>query len=219
MGETGFLDRTVTVEGVSRRYSVYVPLNYDPAKQWPAILFLHGYGESGTDGIYPLWHGVARAILRNRDEWPFVALFPQKADPKELWPTELSLLNAVLERSEAELSLDLEKRYLTGLSQGGHGTIELATKLCWRFAALAPVCGWADDPDVAAEAIGRTPIWAFHGDKDASIPVSKSIELIEAIRIRGGDAKLTRYPDVGHDSWHKAYQDEGLAEWFLAHSL
>jgi predicted peptidase len=95
----------------------------------------------------------------------------------------------------------------------------LATKLSWKFAALAPVCGWADDPEVAAEAIGKTPLWAFHGDKDTAVPVQRSIDLVEAIQNRGGDAKLTRYPDVGHDSWHKAYQGEQIAAWFLTHSL
>lgn len=219
MGETGFLDRTVEVAGVKRRYVVHVPLGYGPGKKWPAILFLHGYGESGTDGMFQLWHGVERAIVRKRDDWPFIVLFPQKADFKPLWPTELPTLLAVLDAAEAEFSLDPKKRYLTGLSQGGHGTVNLATKLSWKFAALAPVCGWADDPEVAAEAIGKTPLWAFHGDKDTAVPVQRSIDLVEAIQNRGGDAKLTRYPDVGHDSWHKAYQGEQIAAWFLTHSL
>lgn len=216
-GETGFLDRTVEVEGVKRRHVVHVPLGYGPGKKWPAILFLHGYGESGTDGFFQLWHGVARAIVRKRDEWPFISIFPQKAIADKLWPSEVPTLLKVLDATEAEFSLDPARRYLTGLSQGGHGTIMLAKRLNWEFAALAPVCGWADDPAVAAEAIGKTPLWAFHGDKDQAVPVQRSVDLVEAIQKRGGNAKISRYPDVGHDSWHKAYQDEGLAKWFLEH--
>ena len=217
--ESGFLNRVVRVDGSDRRYVVHVPEGYGPGKKWPAILFLHGYGESGTDGYFQMWHGVPRAILKNRSEWPFVCLFPQKPVGEKLWPTELQMLLQILDAVEAEFSLDPKRRYLTGLSQGGHGTIQLATKLSWKFAALAPVCGWADDPAVAAEAIGKTPLWAFHGDKDLAVVVQKSIDLVEAIQKRGGNAKLTRYPDVGHDSWHKAYQDEGLAGWFLKQSL
>lgn len=218
-GQTGFLDRVISVEGQERKYVVHVPVGYGPGKKWPAILFLHGRGESGTDGRFQLWHGLERAIVRNAEDWPFVAVFPQKPEQDKLWPTEIPMLVAILEAAEAEFSLDPARRYLTGLSQGGHGTIQLATRLPWKFAALAPVCGWADDPDTAAAAIGKTPLWAFHGDKDQAVQVTKSIELVEAIKNRGGNAKLTRYPEVGHDSWHKAYQDEGLAEWFMAHKL
>jgi poly(3-hydroxybutyrate) depolymerase len=50
---TGFLNRTIEVEGVSRRYQVYVPADYTRARRWPVILFLHGSGERGADGILP----------------------------------------------------------------------------------------------------------------------------------------------------------------------
>lgn len=218
-GQTGFLDRAVTVEGQERKYVIHVPVGYGPGQKWPAILFLHGRGESGTDGRFQLWHGLERAIVRDSEKWPFIAIFPQKPEQDKLWPTEIPTLVSILESAEAEFSLDPSRRYLTGLSQGGHGTIQLAARLPWKFAALAPVCGWADDPDAAADAIGKTPLWAFHGDKDQAVPVARSIDLIEAIQKRGGNAKLTRYPEIGHDSWHKAYQDEGLGEWFLGHSL
>src|SRR6185369_15689883 len=48
--ETGFLDRTLRIDGVDHRYQVYVPMEYTPSRRWPVILFLHGSGERGTDG-------------------------------------------------------------------------------------------------------------------------------------------------------------------------
>jgi poly(3-hydroxybutyrate) depolymerase len=50
--ETGFLDRTVSVNGEVHRYQVYVPQDFDAKKKWPVILFLHGMGERGNDGIF-----------------------------------------------------------------------------------------------------------------------------------------------------------------------
>jgi hypothetical protein len=47
---TGFLNRTVTVDGVSHRYQVYVPAVYSRARRWPVILFLHGSGERVPTG-------------------------------------------------------------------------------------------------------------------------------------------------------------------------
>src|ERR1044071_1140702 len=49
--ETGFLDRTVAVGGQSYRYQVYVPADYPAKAAWPVILFLHGSGERGADGL------------------------------------------------------------------------------------------------------------------------------------------------------------------------
>src|SRR5207302_5784656 len=49
--ETGFLDRSVTVGGKSYPYVVYIPRTYDPSRAWPVILFLHGAGERGSEGI------------------------------------------------------------------------------------------------------------------------------------------------------------------------
>jgi predicted peptidase len=217
--ETGFLDRRLVVEGRERRYVVYLPFHYSPERCWPVILALHGKGESGQDGLFQLWHGLARAIHQDRERWPFVCLFPQKADPDQLWLAELPLLQAVLEAAENEFALDPRRRYLTGLSQGGHGTLALAAKLSWRFAALAPVCGWTEHPEAAAEEIGSVPVWAFHGARDEVVPADRSQEVVEAIQQRGGNAKLTLYPEIGHDSWSRAYEDESLAEWLLEQVL
>src|SRR5690606_41392068 len=51
-GQTGFLDRAVTVAGRTYPYQVYVPREYAAAgeRRFPVILFLHGAGERGDDG-------------------------------------------------------------------------------------------------------------------------------------------------------------------------
>jgi predicted peptidase len=48
---TGVLNRTIKVAGVSHRYQAYVPAQCSRARRWPVILFLHGSGERGTDGL------------------------------------------------------------------------------------------------------------------------------------------------------------------------
>ena len=61
--ETGFLDRTVTLEGVTYRYQVYVPADYTGDTKWPIVLFLHGAGERGDDGLAQTNVGIGTAIL------------------------------------------------------------------------------------------------------------------------------------------------------------
>lgn len=38
-GDTGFLDRSISVEGQTYRYQVYLPADFDKKKSWPVILF------------------------------------------------------------------------------------------------------------------------------------------------------------------------------------
>src|SRR5439155_10523026 len=75
--ETGFLDRTVTLSGTSYHYQVYVPANYTTQPKWPVILFLHGAGERGSDGLVQTAVGLARAIRLAPGKWPAIVVFPQ----------------------------------------------------------------------------------------------------------------------------------------------
>ncbi len=61
------------------------------------------------------------------------------------------------------------------------------------------------------------PVWAFHGAKDSVVPLQQSEEMVAAIKARGGNAKLTVYPDAGHNSWTEAYNNKELYDWFLEH--
>ncbi|MBL8047737.1 MAG: dienelactone hydrolase family protein [Chthonomonas sp.] len=214
----GFVERYITFRGELRTFMVYVPREIESLQPIPAILHLHGRGESGEDGTKPLIHGVPRSILFARDRWPFIVVMPQKRKETELWPEERDFLNAVLEKVESEYAIDPHRRYLTGLSQGGNGTFALATKLRWHFAAIAPVCGWCD-PATAAKELVNIPLWAFHGATDDVVKPSGSILAVEALREAGATPKLTLYPGVGHNSWEKAYMEEALPKWFLSHTL
>ncbi|MHC4497053.1 MAG: carboxylesterase family protein, partial [Planctomycetota bacterium] len=61
------------------------------------------------------------------------------------------------------------------------------------------------------------PIWAFHGAKDRVVPLRESEDMVEAIKASGGNAKLTIYPEAGHDSWSETYNNQKLYDWFLKH--
>src|SRR5260370_6349946 len=52
--ETGFLNRKVEVGGVTYRFQIYLPEEFrrDEHKAWPIVLFLHGRGERGSEGMF-----------------------------------------------------------------------------------------------------------------------------------------------------------------------
>ena len=115
----------------------------------------------------------------------------------------------------ATYDIDQDRVYLTGLSMGGYGTWALASKYPDRFAAIAPICGGGTM--IMALGLKDMPVWAFHGAKDQVVPLAESERMVETINARGGNAKLTVYPEAGHDSWTKSYDNQELYDWLLSH--
>src|SRR5262252_5217267 len=81
--ETGFLNRSVTVRGTVYKYQIYVPPNWNRRKKWPVVLFLHGAGERGDDGLLQTEVGIGTAIRRHSERFPCVVVFPQCR--KDVW--------------------------------------------------------------------------------------------------------------------------------------
>jgi predicted peptidase len=212
----GFLTKTVKVGRKDIRYVVFLPPSYDPNAPAPAIVFLNGAGECGTDGLKQIMVGIGSAIMVNVEKWPFIVVFPQKQDVKHVWEDEDPMVMGTIDAARREYNIDPSRIYLTGLSQGGHGTWAIAARHPDLFAALAPICGWGDEE--TAKKVAKLPIWVFHGDQDTAVNVDRAREMARWIEAAGGTCKLSIYEGVGHNSWDKAYREEELGEWFLAHA-
>jgi predicted peptidase len=229
---TGFLDRTVTVDGVSHRYQVYLPAEYSPGRRWPVILFLHGSGERGTDGLLQTGVGLGAAIRGHAERWPAIVVFPQ-APPEQRWHGKVAhLALATLDRTLQEFSTDADRVYLVGISAGGNGVWNLAYRYPERFAALVAVCGWVMPTAERREAIvpsdsgrpypviaGRIrslPTWIWHGAADGVVPVEESRHMAGALRSAGAPVTYTELPGVGHDVWTPAFDSPELPRWLLA---
>jgi len=202
---------TVITEKLS--YYLYYPENYEaePKKKFPILLFLHGGGESGDSLVAIKRNGPPKMIVEGK-QFPFLILAPQNPYQKKWWNTRavVQLLDEVVENNR----IDKKRIYLTGLSRGGGAAWEMAVQYPDKFAALAVVCGMAPLP-YASWIDKNMPIWVFHGEEDKSIPFSESENMVKRLKGMGYDVKFTRYPDVGHDSWIRAYADEELYDWFV----
>jgi len=220
---------------VKLRYLLFVPKDYKAdGKKWPLMLFMHGLGECGDDDLRLVkTHGPAK-IVESRAEFPFVLISPQCPPPNPWAPgkpypkTSDEIVNLVrqawdpdqlvqlLEHVSSKLNIDSDRVYVTGLSMGGYGTWRLVAKYPERFAAAAPICG-GGDPGTMAKPLASVPIWTFHGAKDPTVPLEESQEMVDAVKRAGGDVKLTVYPEVAHNSWTQAYDNQALYDWLLAH--
>jgi acetyl esterase/lipase len=233
--ETGFLNRRVESDKVSYRFQVYLPEDWrrDDGKLWPIILFLHGRGERGSEGMWQTQIGLPSEVRDHPERWPFIVVMPQCPLPNH-WtdPKMLEMAMAALDRELEEFHGDPDRTYLTGLSMGGYGAWELARLHPHRWAAVAIAAGgvfWSYEPErwqesatlpaEYAQAVGRTPLWLFHGSDDNVVSPRQSELLYEAFKGAGGHVRLWIYTGLGHDCWSRAYNEPELPRWLLSHRL
>jgi len=127
-------------------------------------------------------------------------------------------LHALLVDAVQRYNIDEARIYLTGLSMGGYGTWHLAATYPDIFAAVVPICGGMIRDSEFQEKIKvlkDVPIWIFHGAKDEAVPIKNSKEVYNALKKLKGNVKFTVYPDLGHDSWTKTYDNPDLYKWLL----
>ena len=217
-------------------YRILYPENYDRAKKYPLVLFLHGAGERGDDNEKQLVHG-SKLFLdeENRKKFPAIVIFPQcpfnsfwaaiKVDttvkPRMIsfdykseanWP--LLAANELVQKVTSEEAVDRRRIYVAGLSMGGMGTFEIVYRNPKMYAAALPICGGADLNNYTTWT-GKTPFWIFHGDADPVVPVKFSRDANEKLKSIKADVKYTEYPGVNHNSWDNTFAEPDFLKWMF----
>jgi len=202
-------------------YGWLTPLKTATGEKYPLVVCLHGSGGSVKASTV-----LARQSMR--EQFPAFVMVPEAdrsftwaktdvinrrgrtTDLSEKMPVLIEAIQALL-KSEA---IDPTRVYITGQSMGGIGSWGAITRHPELFAAAVPVCGaWHVEE---APKMAGVPVWAFHGEKDPTVPVQFSRDLTAGITKAGGTAKYTEYPGVGHDSWNKAYEEMEMWKWLFA---
>jgi dienelactone hydrolase len=202
-------------------YYEYLPQDYNSnSDKYPVMIFLHGIGERGpntTDvaklqaSIYEVAKLGPPMYVKNGTQFPFILISPQLKDNYGTWPS--SYVMEVINHVKTYLRIDERRIYLTGLSLGGGGTWVAAQDYPELFAAIAPVCGGYNSPSKACGiASENVAVWAFHGDIDSTVPMSRSVNMVNAINActpaPSPLAKMTIYTGVNHNAWSKAYKTD-----------
>lgn len=180
---------------------VYEPDGYDKTKKYPVIIFIHGMGEKGdgtSEGLKVLfdfvnseWNGFMKGLISNK--WVLVA-------PQLSWGEEWSekYMDSALSVAR-KYSIDEDRKILIPLSLGG--------QLGWHypgksneFAGVLPICPvWMQ----ANFCNIKTPVWAFHADKDPRVPYTGTRSAVDAINVCQPPvkAKLTTLKSSLHEIW------------------
>ncbi len=162
-------------DGLTRNYTIYIPANYNAANAHPIVFNLHGYTSSGT----------AQASLTNMnaiaDTAGFIVAYPEGTLDNSLQPywnagygtgvDDIGFIDALIDVIAASYTIDLQRVYSTGLSNGGIMSNTLACALNDRIAAIAGVGGTMSIvQNNACSPSNKIPVMHIHGTSDIVVP-------------------------------------------------
>jgi len=170
------IDGSITFAGIQRDYILYVPEIYTPGEAVPLILNFHGYTSNAFEQLN---YGDFRPIA---DTAGFIVVHPMgtvdllgNTHWNVGWGTssvdDLGFTAALIDSLSAEYSINQDRIYSTGMSNGGFMSYHLACELSERIAAIASVTGTMNVNQPATCSPGHPmPVMEIHGTADATVP-------------------------------------------------
>jgi len=191
-------------------YLVHYPEGYKKDKKYPVVFLFHGSGSRGTN-INTIKANSFFEKTKNTD-YEFITVAPQCHENSwiDLWENVKAMVDEILLWDFC----DTDRVYAIGPSMGGYAVWQIAMSKPEVFAAIVPIC--AGGMYWNAERLKNIPIWAFHGTKDEIIDCHDSQRMVTAVNDCGGNARLTLYPDAGHEIWKRVYEDKEVFDWLLS---
>ena len=193
-------------------YIIHAPADFDKNRKYPILLHIHG---AGTRGITLEEYAASDSFPMMRasagNELVIISPHCTKNSWYDLFETLIRFAHFVKDLPFA----DPERLYLMGISMGGYAAWQLAMSQPELFAAIVPICGggmyWN------AKRLINVPVWAFHGKLDPTVLVTESEKMVNAVNKKGGNARLTVYPENAHNAWDDTYSNPEVYRWLLTH--
>ena len=159
--------------GVGRTYLLHLPPAYNGVDALPLLFAFHGGGGEGE--------GMARVTHLNdiADERDFIVVYPDGINNNwndgrpEVNPgvDDVGFISALIEELKREYSIDAERVYSTGISNGGMFSFRLACELSDKIAAVAPVAAlMGEDLSRTCSPPRPVPVMLIMGTEDPLVP-------------------------------------------------
>ncbi|MEP6646602.1 MAG: PHB depolymerase family esterase [Saprospiraceae bacterium] len=170
------INGTITHDNIQRQYILYVPASYIPGTPAPLVLNFHGYTSNAFEQMF---YGDFRPIA---DTAGFLVVHPQGTVDQVGnthwnvgWGTstvdDVGFTRALIDSLSASFSIDQDRIYSTGMSNGGFFSYLLACDLSDRIAAIASVTGSMDVNEPAVcHPEHPMPVMEIHGTSDPTVP-------------------------------------------------
>lgn len=163
------------------------------------------------------------------EPWPGSCTMQWQHDHGHVEPTACTTpgeLHEFIDYAISAYHIDPARIYLTGLSCGGFGVWEYLAEYGDELVAAAVPISAEGRPAWTTSGCGldAVAIWAIHGELDDVVDPRGSIEPMTALAACPGvdpeRARLTLYPDLGHEGWDQAYSGslgDDIYGWMLQH--
>lgn len=217
-------ERTITVDGKTRKYWLYVPATLEGKEKVPVVFSLHGRGNNDKpdDKGKPIFTSLAK-------EKNFIVVYPQGRDggsEKADWNNgfvgttgweatgkenaDTKFIKALVEKIQTDcktknaaynnISVDSTKFYLCGFSMGGMMTYACAKVLNGTFAAYGS-CGGFPLNEFHMNLATKNPIpfIHLHGKDDTVVDIKLLHTIIENLLFRNGCKLSAKQND--DDGW------------------
>jgi polyhydroxybutyrate depolymerase len=156
--------------GLTRDYILHLPTGYSPSTHYPLVIDMHGYTSNASQQqLYTKFDSISNAQH-------FIVVYPNGIASS--WNSgwvgtygtgvdDVGFVSALIDTLNANYSIDLQRVYATGMSNGGFQSYRLACELSDRIAAIASVTGSLTDSTAYYCRPTRTvPIMEVHGTAD-----------------------------------------------------
>lgn len=193
-------------------YLAYLPDGYDKAKAkvWPLIIYLHGSSCKGNNLDRLKKYGPPFYLERGMNV-DAIVISPQCPSNKN-W-TAGAWFESFYKELKDKYNIDPSRVYLTGMSLGGFGTWDIASRYPEYFAAIMPLCGGGQTRMV--ETLKDMPTWVFHGEVDKKVSLKRSEQMVGALQEIGSRPKFSVLKGQGHGI-QKVYSDQTIYKWLLS---
>ena len=223
---------------------LYVPPEASESAR-PLILYLHGAGEQGDDNSRQVGPHINNLLSIAKENGAFVYA-PQAVAFSGIhnWNdvNRIDQVKGMLDKIMMEQNTDQRRVYVTGISMGGGGTWNMASRYPDTFAAAAPIAGVkTDDSFDPTNLIGK-PTWAYHARDDDLITKNRSRTVVNGILQAAGKPTLTfpsdddlltqfefsdeaiglNYTELatgGHRIWNEVYETPDFERWLFAQAI
>ena len=192
-------------------YSVKVPGGYNASDEYPLFLYLHG---QLLDSVF--FNNMMTNNFYVPDDDKYIIVRPSKLELD--WDAKKAL--DVLEDVKANLNVDDDRVYLTGLSMGGRGTFIVAAALPDYFAAIMPLTPHHEPYSYIplAEDIAHLPVWMSHGTNDSTSSYDMAAQMAENLTNLGAEIEFQTVVGGEHGGWFAIYSDPEVMQWMLSHT-
>lgn len=167
-------------------------------KAYPILVFLHGAGSRGNSANNPtdlnkVDQGAAIRAIKLGLWNPKVSLpvfAPQSATSWKA--TDIRKFIQYLTETYPN-AINTNRIYLSGFSMGGSGTWSYLNEFGYQnsqVAAAVSLAGAIDITNEKVESLKLMPFWMFHGQKDPTVPVSRTTSVANKFE--------SKYPEQDH---------------------